>query len=192
MELTMIEYELKEVKLKNNKTNYIPIFEDEDKRILTHFLSSECRNFFNDIVKCLNSVLTEQKAYVEFQGNSCLFSADKNNTTIECIIEGANVGNPITIKTKQLKTLIESYKIRIDFLKNEEKKGINTIEFAKMCKPYYLKYRDMFGYVPCRGDYVCNQKEYFNALKKAIQDKVELSELLTKKEYDYSNQNIRY
>jgi hypothetical protein len=105
----MIEYELKEIKLNNNQSNYIPIFKDKDKEILTHFLSSECRNFHDDIIKCLNSVLAEQNCYAEFQGNTCMLSADKDNAIVECIIKGADVGEPCTIDTTELKSLIEFY-----------------------------------------------------------------------------------
>ena len=40
---------------------------------------------------------------------------------------------------------------------------MNSIEFGKMCRPYNIKYREIFGYVPCKEDYVCSQEEYFEA-----------------------------
>lgn len=42
---------------------------------------------------------------------------------------------------------------------------MTSIEFGKICQPFNLEYRAIFGYVPCRGDYICNQEEYLEALK---------------------------
>lgn len=61
---------------------------------------------------------------------------------------------------------------------------MNSIEFGKKCRPYNIKYRDIFGYVPCRGDYQCNQEDYYEALMKAIETRKELSELVPKREVD--------
>ena len=58
---------------------------------------------------------------------------------------------------------------------------MTSIEFGKKCQPYNIQYRDIFGYVPCRGDYSCNQNEYFAALLEAIATKKELSEIISKK-----------
>lgn len=69
---------------------------------------------------------------------------------------------------------------------------MNSIEFGKKCRPYNIQYRNIFGYVPCRGDYKCDQDEYFEALLKAIETKTELSVLVPKRVYDYSNPNVKY
>ena len=47
---------------------------------------------------------------------------------------------------------------------------------------YNIQYRDIFGYAPCREDYICNQDEYFNALRNAIASKTELSKFLRKRD----------
>ena len=59
---------------------------------------------------------------------------------------------------------------------------MNSIEFGKKCRPLNHQYRELFGYVPCRGDYRCSQEEYFNALQKSIALGKELTEFL--EQYD--------
>lgn len=69
---------------------------------------------------------------------------------------------------------------------------MNSIEFGKRCKQYNLRYRDLFGYVPCRSDYKCSQEEFFDALIKAIETKTEISTFIPKKNIDLHNPNKRY
>lgn len=69
---------------------------------------------------------------------------------------------------------------------------MNSIEFGQKCRPYNRKYKDIFGYVPCRDDYNCLQDEYFQALLKAIETKCELSTIVPKKNRDYQDPNKRY
>lgn len=58
---------------------------------------------------------------------------------------------------------------------------MDSIEFGKKCRPYNILYRNIFGYVPCRGDYSCSQEEYFQALTKAIETHTELCNIVPKK-----------
>ena len=53
---------------------------------------------------------------------------------------------------------------------------MNSIEFGKKCRPYNSQYKDIFGYVSCRGDYNCSQDEYFQVLLKAIETNCEYLE----------------
>ena len=69
---------------------------------------------------------------------------------------------------------------------------MNPIEFGKKCIPYNRKYKDIFGYVPCRGDYSCSQDEYFQALLRAIETKCEISTIVHKKNRDYQDPHKRY
>lgn len=69
---------------------------------------------------------------------------------------------------------------------------MNSIEFGQKCIPYNRQYKDIFGYVPCRGDYSCSQDEYFQALLKAIETKRELSTIVHKKNRDYQDPHKRY
>ncbi len=64
---------------------------------------------------------------------------------------------------------------------------MNSISFGKKCREYNLKYKELFGYVPCRDDYQCNQDEFFAALISAIENKVELSTIIPKRVKDYSD-----
>lgn len=67
---------------------------------------------------------------------------------------------------------------------------MKSIEFGKKCRPYNIQYRDIFGYAPCREDYICNQDEYFNALRNAIVSKTELSKFLRKRDNGSKNEKI--
>lgn len=70
---------------------------------------------------------------------------------------------------------------------------MNSIEFGKLCRPLNVSYREIFGVVPCRGDYVCTQEEYLAALKKAVEEKKELTNYVKKREKKaYTDTNIRY
>ena len=69
---------------------------------------------------------------------------------------------------------------------------MHSIEFGKKCRPYNKQYKEIFGYIPCREDYRCNQDEYFNALLKAIETKQEVSTFVPKANRDYNNPNKRY
>lgn len=69
---------------------------------------------------------------------------------------------------------------------------MTSIEFGKKCKPYNIQYRKIFGYVPCRDDYKCNQDEYFEALLKSIETKKEISAFVPKKTLAYNNPDKRY
>ena len=68
---------------------------------------------------------------------------------------------------------------------------MNSIEFGKKCRQYNIQYRDIFGYVPCPGDYKCSQDEYFEALLKSIETKEDISTMLPKKEMDLDS-NKKY
>lgn len=69
---------------------------------------------------------------------------------------------------------------------------MNSIEFGKKCRPYNVKYREIFGYVPCRDDYLCSQEEYFSALIQAIELEKELTVFIPKKKIDYVNTEKKY
>ena len=68
---------------------------------------------------------------------------------------------------------------------------MNSINFGKKCKPYNLQYKELFGYVPCRGNYQCSQDEYFKVLLKAIESKQEIVTFVPKKELK-PKENIEY
>lgn len=47
---------------------------------------------------------------------------------------------------------------------------MKTIEFGKMCQPYNKEYYKLFGTVPCINDFATSQEDFFEALKKSIED----------------------
>ena len=51
---------------------------------------------------------------------------------------------------------------------------MNSVEFGKKCRPYYITYRDIFGYVPCRD-------ECFGALRRTIGTRCKLSAIVPRK-----------
>ena len=64
---------------------------------------------------------------------------------------------------------------------------MTSIEFGKKCRPYNIKYREIFGYVPCRDDYICSQEEYFEALLKAIDQKCEIKTIVAQRKATNTN-----
>ena len=58
---------------------------------------------------------------------------------------------------------------------------MNNVEFNKMLRPYNKEYRDLFGYVPCHASYICSHDEYFEALKKSIEEKKEIEQYISKR-----------
>ena len=64
-------------------------------------------------------------------------------------------------------------------------------EFEKICPPYNIAYRDIFGYIPTQREYVCDQEEYIEALKKAIANKVELDHILKRRADDAINNPLK-
>lgn len=51
-------------------------------------------------------------------------------------------------------------------------------EFNKLVRVLNVKYRDIFGSIPCITDYSCTRKEYLNALKSAVEKRIPISSLL--------------
>lgn len=66
---------------------------------------------------------------------------------------------------------------------------MKSIPFGKQCREYNLKYKELFGYVPCKDDYKCNQEEFLAALISAIEKKVELATIIPNRVVDYSDEN---
>ncbi len=51
-------------------------------------------------------------------------------------------------------------------------------EWAKCLAKYYMKYQEIFGYIPDESDYSCTREVYAEALLKALEEKKEISEYL--------------
>ena len=58
---------------------------------------------------------------------------------------------------------------------------MNSIEFGLTCKPYNIKYRDLFGEVPSYSDYACTQEEYLEALQKSVAEKLRIDAFLKRR-----------
>ena len=56
---------------------------------------------------------------------------------------------------------------------------MTDIEFNKSLRALNKAYRDLFNVIPCISDYSCTRDEYTAALKKAVDEKIEISEILT-------------
>ena len=57
---------------------------------------------------------------------------------------------------------------------------MNSIEFAKKCQPYNKMYYELFGEVPVHYEYIATQDQYFDALKKSVEQKVKIEKFLKK------------
>lgn len=69
---------------------------------------------------------------------------------------------------------------------------MNSIEFGKKCRPINIKYREIFGYVPCYKNYKCSQQEYYDALVKAVETKQEITNFIPKKSMIHSDSSRKY
>jgi hypothetical protein len=59
---------------------------------------------------------------------------------------------------------------------------MNSKDFAKICQQLNIKYRDLFGEVPCPDDYIYeDQQKYIETLKKSIETNKPIGECLKKK-----------
>lgn len=55
---------------------------------------------------------------------------------------------------------------------------MNSIELGKKTESFFDKYVDLFGYVPCPSNYICNNREFLDALIKAVEQEVEITKFL--------------
>lgn len=71
-------------------------------------------------------------------------------------------------------------------------KGMDSRAFGKIARPYNIKYKHIFGYIPCPQDYICHgTTEFFAALLQAIETKQDISTFIPKREIDYlSPENV--
>ena len=53
-------------------------------------------------------------------------------------------------------------------------------EFTRKCKPYNIKYKEIFDVVPCPQDYVGSQDDFFKALLDAIENKKPIDDYLVR------------
>lgn len=58
---------------------------------------------------------------------------------------------------------------------------MKTIEFGRMCQPYNKEYYKLFGTVPCIDNYAATQEQFFDALKKAIEEEKEIENFVPKR-----------
>ena len=66
---------------------------------------------------------------------------------------------------------------------------MKSIPFGKLCREHNLKYKELFGYVPCKDDYECNQEEFLAALITSVEKKVEIDTVIPRRVVDYSDPN---
>ena len=56
---------------------------------------------------------------------------------------------------------------------------MTDIEFNKSLRELNKAYKELFNTIPCISDYSCSRDEYVKALKKSIEKKIKLSDILT-------------
>ena len=59
---------------------------------------------------------------------------------------------------------------------------MERIEFLKKCQPYNKKYYELFNTVPIAMQYAATREEYLEALKRCVEEKVEIETILEKAE----------
>lgn len=103
-----MKYTIKKINLRNNQVIYVPIFEDESLRMLGEFLMIEVMCFRKDIIKIIDKAKNISDK-IEFSGNSCLLVIENGMANIECTIDDAEVGNPVSIKVEEFIQVVESW-----------------------------------------------------------------------------------
>ena len=58
---------------------------------------------------------------------------------------------------------------------------MKTIEFGRMCQPYNKEYYKLFATVPCIDDYAATHEQFFDALKKSIEEEKEIENFIPKR-----------
>ena len=105
----MISYTKRIVKIGPTRKCLVADFGNGEYAVLTELFTSEVPAFYSQIMSCLNKALSGESEDAMFSGNSCLIHANKDYTTVECMIDEANVGEPCAINTGELKDLITTW-----------------------------------------------------------------------------------
>lgn len=58
---------------------------------------------------------------------------------------------------------------------------MKSAEFNRKCRPQNIAYRELFGYIPTPTDYACTNKEFLEAITRAVTEKREIKEYLQKR-----------
>lgn len=55
---------------------------------------------------------------------------------------------------------------------------MDNIELEKKRLSYNKKYRELFGYIPCRLDFMCSNSEFYDALVSSVEQEAEITKFL--------------
>lgn len=58
---------------------------------------------------------------------------------------------------------------------------MRSTEFNQKCRELNKSYIKLFGYIPSPSDYACTNDQFAEALSKAVEDKKEISNYLSKR-----------
>ncbi|WP_042258586.1 hypothetical protein [Butyrivibrio proteoclasticus] len=103
-----MEYTIKEIKFGNNQIMYVPEFSDPSLTVLSEFLSSEVANFKGNILDVIEKAKNNPEK-VEFAGNICLLNIKNGNVRIECVIDDAEIGDPVEIGLDKFEQVVKSW-----------------------------------------------------------------------------------
>ena len=105
----MLEYRIRSIKYGKNKVIFVPVFNEEKFQLLSHFISDDYKLLSEKIKDAFDRVSSKNADKIELAGNSCMIVIDHENCYIEPTIDGMEVGSACTVRTSELKALINSW-----------------------------------------------------------------------------------
>lgn len=55
---------------------------------------------------------------------------------------------------------------------------MDSVELGKRSTTFMKRYKELFGYLPRRLDFACNNREFFDALVTSVEQEVEITKFL--------------
>lgn len=104
-----IEYNVKEVEFGNNKTIYVPIFKEDSYALLEEFLSSEVKNFRDQILGIISVAEEHPLETIEFSGNVCLVHIQNGIVRIESTIDDVEIGETVEMDFAEFAAVVKSW-----------------------------------------------------------------------------------
>lgn len=103
------DYSIKELKFGNNKTIYVPIFEEDSYALLEEFLSSEVKNFRDQILGIISVAEEHPLETIEFSGNVCLVHIQNGIVRIESTIDDVEIGETVEMDFNEFAAILKSW-----------------------------------------------------------------------------------
>ena len=118
----MMNYNIRTIKYKNNKVDYVPDFNDDSLEVLVIFLVSEVICFPKDIKEGLNNALTKRNMPIDFAGNICTLSIEDGIASLDYQLDEMMLDEPLKLPVEELNELVLKWISDVKELKAKETK----------------------------------------------------------------------